>query len=646
MNCAQKKKVKSCFKIWAGMTVALSALTMFTSGQAQTCYVNWTNVFQRIDGFGASSAWESSMSTTLADLFFSTNNGIVYTDSTGYTTTNNGIGLSLLRNRIAPALSTSPIATPTTSETSIMQAAQQRGALVWSTPWTPPSGFKTTNSPNGGNYKGSGANSPTNLAYASQLANYVHSMNSQGINIYAISVQNEPDFSTTNYESCLWTGSQIHDFVTNLYNALVAKGEGSTKIIIPESEHWSGDPSLYTLTLNDPNTEPVVSIIANHNYDDCPPDYPPTALSTPGQSVWETEVSKLKCAGGFDGSIDDGIYWAGRIHLFMTVAQANAWHYWWLISGNPDNEGLTDNTSPNPVLAKRMFVLGQWSRFVRPGYYRIAAGDSSEPPYCSAYKDPNSNLFAIVAINSSFTDVTEVFNLVNFPAVSSVTPWITSGSLSLAQQPAFNVTNTSPNPISTTNYPSFAYELPARSVVTFVGQATNAPPTLMPVANQTINAGFPLQVTNLATDPDLPSQNLTFSLLSAPTNATLTPLNATNAVFAWRPLVSQASSTNPVSVAVADSGWPILSATNNFTVTVNPLTNPVIGSVTVTGGQVSLGVTDWGLQGPDYTLETATNLLGTWQVLFTVGSTNSPVTLMTDTNSTDPVRFYRIQIGP
>jgi O-glycosyl hydrolase len=642
--------MKSRFKICAGMTVALSALMMCTIGQAQTCYVNWTNVFQRIDGFGASSAFrQSSVPDVLVDLFFSTSNGIVYTDSTGYTTTNNGIGLSLLRNRIAPALSTLPNATPTASgsELGIMQTARQLGALVWSAPWTPPSGFKDTNSANGGHYLGTGVNNPTNLAYASQLANYVHNMGSlHHVDIYAISVQNEPDFSTTNYESCLWSSSQIHDFVTNLYNALVARGVGSTKIIIPESEHWSDDSSLYTPTIDDPNTEPVVSIIANHNYDGCPPDYPPSALYTTGQSVWETEVSGLKCAGGFDGSIDDGIYWAGRIHLFMTVAQANAWHYWWLISGNPDNEGLTDNTSPNPVLAKRMFVLGQWSRFVRPGYCRIAAGDSSEPPYCSAYKDTNSNMFAIVAINSSFTDVTEVFNLVNFPAVSSVTPWITSGSLSLAQQPAFNVTNTSPNPISTTNYPSFAYELPARSVVTFVGQATNAPPTLTPVANQTINAGFPLQVTNLATDPDLPSQNLTFSLLSAPTNATLTPLNATNAVFAWRPLVSQASSTNPVSVAVADSGWPILSATNNFTVTVNPLTNPVIGSVTVTGGQVSLGVTDWGLQGPDYTLETATNLLGTWQVLFTVGSTNSPVTLMTDTNSTDPVRFYRIQIGP
>jgi hypothetical protein len=184
------------------------------------------------------------------------------------------------------------------------------------------------------------------------------------------------------------------------------------------------------------------------------------------------------------------------------------------------------------------------------------------------------------------------------------------------------------------------------SVVTFVGKATNAPPTLAPVASRTINAGFPLSVTNFATDPDLPTESLTFSLLTGPTNATLTPLNATNAVFAWRPLVNQAGTIYPVSVVVVDSDWPRLSATNHFTVTVNPLTNPVISSVTVTGGQMTLGVTDRGLQGPDYTLETATNLLGNWQALYTLGSTNSRVTQMTDTNSTDSARFYRLQIGP
>jgi hypothetical protein len=193
------------------------------------------------------------------------------------------------------------------------------------------------------------------------------------------------------------------------------------------------------------------------------------------------------------------------------------------------------------------------------------------------------------------------------------------------------------------NYGSFSYTLPAMSVVTFVGQFTNSPPTLTPVANQVINAGFSLQITNFATDPDLQMETLSFSLLTGPANATLTPLNGTNAVFAWRPLVNQAGSTNPVSVVVTDSGSPALSATNNFTVTVNPLTHPVIGTVTVSGGLVYVQVN--GPQGPDYTLETTTNLLGSWQALYTTNSPLMPLTLVS-TNSTDPARFYRIQIGP
>src|SRR5205807_42251 len=91
-----------------------------------------------------------------------------------------------------------------TAETSIMQLAQARSAKVWSAPWTPAAGFKSTNDiydgnhatgggVNGGSYRGSG-NNVTNLAYASQLANYVYSMsNTYHVSIYAISMQNEPD---------------------------------------------------------------------------------------------------------------------------------------------------------------------------------------------------------------------------------------------------------------------------------------------------------------------------------------------------------------------------------------------------------------------------------------------------------------------
>jgi len=64
---------------------------------------------------------------------------------------------------------------------------------------------------------------------------------------------------------------------------------------------------------------------------------------------------------------------------------------------------------------------------------------------------------------------------------------------------------------------------------------------------------------------------------------------------------------------------PGLKATSNFTVTVNPTIHPVVGSVTVLGGQVNLVAT--GAVGPDYTLWASTNLTS-WQVLFT---SNSPV---------------------
>jgi hypothetical protein len=276
-------------------------------------------------------------------------------------------------------------------------------------------------------------------------------------------------------------------------------------------------------------------------------------------------------------------------------------------------------------------VLGNYSRFVRPNYYRIGVSNNTTT-LISAYKDGASGCFAIVAANSGGTTVTQTFILKNFTA-GAVTPWITSGSLSLASQSPVTVSNA-----------SFSCALPAMSVVTLTGQVPppNTAPTLTPIANQTVDAGVTLQVTNAAIDPDVPPQVLAFSLLSTPANATLTSLDATDAVFSWRPLVSQADTTNLITVQVTDNGTPNLSATNSFNVTVNPLIQPVVSSIAIFSGQVSLVVT--GAMGPDYTLLTSTNLTD-WLALATTNSPALPVTL-TDTNSTDAARFYRIQIGP
>jgi glucuronoarabinoxylan endo-1,4-beta-xylanase len=403
-------------------------------------------------------------------MFFSTNSG------TGVTldgTTNfsfNGAGLSLLRNRIAPG--------GTTWEQGIMQMAQARGAKVWSTPWSPDTPFKSNTNVNGGYFVGTPANYQ---AYANEQAGYVAGMKSQyGINLCAISVQNEPDADVTTYESCNWTAQQIHDFVPYLHNALAAGNVASTKIMLPESQNWQDYSNLAVTAMTDPAVAADVGIIADHNYDGA--NGPATLTKDSyGKALWETEVSVFDT---FDGSISNGVYVAQRIYLFMTQAQANAWHYWWLISGNDDNEGLTDT---NGYPTKRMYALGQYSRFVRPNFYRIDANANYSPLWISAYKDSTSAAFAIVAVNTDpATAVKQNFILTNFTA-ASVTPWITSGAQSLVSQTIVPVTNS-----------SFAYTMPPLSVVTFAGQAT-LPPSTITISNNTLNGnGFVLTWNSVA----------------------------------------------------------------------------------------------------------------------------------------------------
>jgi hypothetical protein len=286
---------------------------------------------------------------------------------------------------------------------------------------------------------------------------------------------------------------------------------------------------------------------------------------------------------------------------------------------------MTQSAGPT----KRMFTIGNYSRFVRPNFYRVNATSSQSSALISAYKDTNSTAFAIVVVNTNAaTDVIQTFNLANFTA-ASVIPWVTSGTLSLVPQPAVNLTNS-----------SFTYTIPAMSVVTFAGRG-NTPPTIGFVPAQTVNPGVTLLVTNTASDSDLPPQTLTFGGANIfPANATI---NASSGVFSWRPLVSQANTTNAIQIKVTDSGQPNLSATNSFNVIVNPISSPVLSSISLSGGQIDLLVN--GPLGPDYTLLTSTNLTD-WRPVLTVLSPTPPVTLVDTNYPNDPVRFYRVQLGP
>ena len=174
----------------------------------------------------------------------------------------------------------------------------------------------------------------------------------------------------------------------------------------------------------------------------------------------------------------------------------------------------------------------------------------------------------------------------------------------------------------------------------------NRPPTLSPIPNQSLIAGQNLVLTNLAADPDLPAQTLTWNLASAPAGAAIQPLNLTNGIITWRPAMAQSPSTNTLSVMVTDNGTPGLSATQSFRVSVLRPPSPQVQNSAWTTTAFTLKVT--GTNGPDYFVDATTNL--TRQSSWTPVATNLSATLpwvWTDLSvGNTPTRFYRVRLGP
>ena len=424
------------------MLLAAAGIALVRLQIGTTATINWADVRQSIDGFGGSSAdFLSSLTPAQADFFF----------------TNSGIGLSILRTQIIPDRATcnaefheggcsNSNGQILNGELGSAQLAVARGAIVFSTPWSPPGAYK-----NNGSFRHGGRLLSSHYSdWAKEIAAYVPMMANHGVPIYAVSVQNEPNL-TTDYGSCTYTTQEIHDFVPYLYSALQSVGAGSTKIIIAEESSWTID--LTSSAMADPKVAPEVGIIAAHGYGG-----EIQAYGTGKARLWQTEDSSQSST--YDGSMTDGMTWAVKIHDYLAVANVNAW-VWWFLTDMPrqgegrDNAALTDI---NGNIPKRAYVTGQWSKFVRPGWSRIGVNYPG-PLRITAFKDPEGHSFAIVAVNPSSRAVRQTFSLDGFSA-NSVTPWITSARFSLSAQPGVLVGDR-----------HFTYTLPPSSVVTFSGTA-------------------------------------------------------------------------------------------------------------------------------------------------------------------------------
>jgi glucuronoarabinoxylan endo-1,4-beta-xylanase len=406
---------------------------------------------QFIRGFGGSTAWLGQLTTQQATALFSPANGL---------------GLSILRVRIDPkgsAASTDPWATSNwAQEAANGHAASSANAnvIVFASPWTPPASMKATSvsQPYSSTCDVSpgfcgGYLDPAHYAdYAAYLKDFVTYFNANSsTSLYAISMQNEPDW-TTGYESCLWTPAQMDSWIAANASVVTA----NTKLIMPESLNFN--PAQALTALNNPNSENRISIIGGHLYGvtTIGPYSIPSGDSP--KELWQTEFGPLNTN---TPAFSDALTYARSVHDSMVSGQYNA-YVWWGIFGAPTNAGsygLIDSSTTNPVPTLYGYAIGQYSKFIQPGYYRYnATAKPSANVYVSAYAgiQGGQQHYVIVAINGSASAVNQAFSIQN-ATVTSMTPYQTTSTTGLAPLSAVDVSGG-----------QLTYSLPAQSITTFV----------------------------------------------------------------------------------------------------------------------------------------------------------------------------------
>lgn len=382
-----------------------------------------------MDGFGIADVWQSKGNSTSALL-------TLLFDPV------NGIGTTLLR-----------IGIDTTGQ--IMgdaafvdgPAIVKYGGKVWAAPWSPPAADKDNNNVNNGGHLLTTAYD----SWASVLAAFpAYYKQQSGVDLYAISAQNEPDF-TASYKSCLYNSTQMNNFIKVLAPKLAALSP-PVHVLAAEPDSWGnmwGGDNFGNAILNDATVSPLVTVLATH-------DYGSNAASTtrPGppsganmtHHVWETETTITSGA-----AIGPGLDLARAVYAAVTTGGVNGWHYWWT------QAFLDGGSATSPP--KRVYALGNYSKFVRPGYQRVGVSGTPTAVQIVPFVSPTDGTVAIVALNSGTSPQTVSFFVAGSAWPSTVTPNVTSASANLTGGTAITVSGG-----------RFSASLDAQSVTTFVGK--------------------------------------------------------------------------------------------------------------------------------------------------------------------------------
>lgn len=413
---------------------------------ADTVVIDTTTEYQTIRGFGGMNHPE----WTGKDL----------TDAQRKTAFGNGandLGLTIVRVFVNPDKNQWKLSVPTA------KYASQNGVTVFASPWEPPSNLAESGGSNGklhlpkSNYG----------AYAQHLNDYGTYMKNNGVDLYSISVQNEPDFAE---EWTYWSTDETTDFIANYGDKIT-----STRLMSPESFQYApltaswvkdGGKKFYKKIMENSKAFANCDVFGTHMYGTQRDwmDYP--ELENCGKEIWMTEVYVPNSEADSANRWPESLQVSENIHNALVVGNMSAYTWWYIRR----SYGLMDE---NGAITKRGYNMAQYSKWVRPGDKRIEATEQpTSDVLVSAYKNDN-NQVTVVAINKGSTEYTQAFNIGSGEKIVEVDRYRTSASENIAKTD--NMAN---------DGSGFFSQLPANSVSTFVISLEGSGTTKDPEPNE------------------------------------------------------------------------------------------------------------------------------------------------------------------
>lgn len=270
---------------------------------------------------------------------------------------------------------------------------------VWGSAWTPPTWMKTSGAFDGGSMKD---DPKVYQAYALYLARFVEAYRAEGIDLFAVAVQNEPGIER-NYPTCLWTPEQFKTFIRDYMGPLFTERQVDASIML--GTHEEGDFGRFPRLLEDPAVSQYVSMTGFQWG-----GVESVSLMRkyfPGKQIYqtETECGNFYWKEGYDpnrpqNDWDYGVYTWNKIKEYFDRG-INAYMLWNMVldeegksidavSPWPQNAAITVDKSTKQVTYTPMFyAFKHFSYYVAPGARYVSTGSSEN---AVAFLNPDGSL--------------------------------------------------------------------------------------------------------------------------------------------------------------------------------------------------------------------------------------------------------------